>query len=90
MEENYSVVVGLENIYGQLNDKELQENLSSFLPQLPGMYVLVNCDMFSGEIECVLVSTLCLYAPEFTGHFNFLHILLFCPISLGHHTLFHS
>ena len=36
MEESKSVVVGLENIYGQLNNKELQENLSSFLPQLPG------------------------------------------------------
>jgi len=36
MEDSKNVVVGLENIYGQLNNKELQENLSSFLPQLPG------------------------------------------------------
>ena len=40
MEDSKNVVVGLENIYGQLNNKELQENLSSFLPQLPGLNIM--------------------------------------------------
>ena len=51
MEDSKNVVVGLENIYGQLNNKELQENLSSFLPQLPGLNIMFGLNYVkSGHI----------------------------------------